>query len=301
MDANARRGGPARRTLVVGSIVIGLATIVAIASSGSIPAGSVSGRRPSYGLADTLISLTLVGMALSAVTAVVLMSFFGRYTGEGGLRPRRSSRQAMFLFLGTVALVALCARLLAERRDGLSGFFNGTPPPRSDASGRPRTGYEPEFAVWPVVGVLALLAVALGAWWLSARARRKALGTPAATPHEALADVIAATLDDLRREKDPRRAVIGAYARMERSFAAVGLPRAEAEAPEEYVGRVLGGVAISQRAVERLTALFAWARFSAHDVRLETKEEAIRTLEQIQDELAAAEVEREARLAGVLA
>jgi hypothetical protein len=297
MDANARRGGPARRTLGVGAIVIGLATIVAIASSGSVPAGSVSGRRPSEGLADALISLALVGMALSVVAAVVLMSFFGRYTGEGGPRPRRSSRQAMFLFLGTVALVAICARLLAERRDGFGGFFDGTPPPRGDATA-PRTGYQPEFAVWPVVGVLTLLVVAFAAWSLSARARRTALGAPPTTPHEALADVIAATLEDLRAEQDPRRAVIGAYARMERTFAAVGLPRDPSEAPEEYVERVLGGLPISQRAVERLTALFAWARFSRHDVRTETKEEAIRTLEQIQEELAAAEVEREARLAG---
>jgi hypothetical protein len=36
-----------------------------------------------------------------------------------------------------------------------------------------------------------------------------------------------------------------------------------------------------------LTALFAWARFSGHDVRPEMKDEAIDTLEQVQRELAA--------------
>jgi hypothetical protein len=301
MDANARRGGPARRTLGVAAAVVALAAIVAIASSGSVPSGGVAERRPSEGLADTVVSLALVVMAASAIAAVVLMSFFGRYTADGGIRPRRNPRHAMLLFLGAVALVSLCARLLAERRGELGGIFGGAPPGRSDATTPPQTGYQPEFAVWPVVGVLTLVAVAAAAWWLAARARRKALGPDPATPVEALADVLAATLDDLRAESDPRRAVIAAYARMERSFAAVGLPRGAAEAPEEYVSRVLDGLPISQRAVDRLTALFTWARFSRHDVRMETKAEAIRTLEEIQQELAAAEEERDARLRGALA
>jgi Domain of unknown function (DUF4129) len=112
--------------------------------------------------------------------------------------------------------------------------------------------------------------------------------------------VLAATLDDLRAEQDPRRAVIRAYARMERSLAAAGLPRAPAEAPEEYLTRVLEGLPVSARAAARLTALFAWARFSPHDVRPEMKDEAIETLEHIQLELEAAEAEQQARLEGVL-
>ena len=47
------------------------------------------------------------------------------------------------------------------------------------------------------------------------------------------------TLDDLRSEPDPRKAVIGAYAKMERTLAARGLPRHESEAPEEYLARIL--------------------------------------------------------------
>ena len=50
-----------------------------------------------------------------------------------------------------------------------------------------------------------------------------------------LADVLEETIDDLRAEADPRRAVIAAYARMERALAAAGLPRSPAEAPDEYL------------------------------------------------------------------
>ena len=94
--------------------------------------------------------------------------------------------------------------------------------------------------------------------------------------------------------------MIAAYARMERALAAAGLPRTPAEAPEEYLGRVLDWVEVSPRAAGRLTALSAWARFSVHDVRPEMKDEAIETLEQVQRELAAAEAEREGRLEGAL-
>ena len=57
---------------------------------------------------------------------------------------------------------------------------------------------------------------------------------------EALAQVLSETLDDLRSEPDPRKAVIGAYAKMERTLAARGFPRRESEAPLEYLGRILG-------------------------------------------------------------
>src|SRR4029453_16323363 len=56
---------------------------------------------------------------------------------------------------------------------------------------------------------------------------------------EALAAILDDTLDDLRAEPDPRKAVIACYSRMERSLASYGLPRHPFEAPEEYPGRGL--------------------------------------------------------------
>ena len=61
---------------------------------------------------------------------------------------------------------------------------------------------------------------------------------------EQLADVLDETLDDLRAEPDPRRAVIAAYARLERSFAAAGLPRRAEETAVEYVPRALDGLEV---------------------------------------------------------
>ena len=138
--------------------------------------------------------------------------------------------------------------------------------------------------------VLALVAVAIAAWYLSYRARRRRLEPMSDALLPALADVLDETLDDLRAETDPRRAVIAAYARMERALAAYGLPRNPAEAPDEYLQRIFADLEVSRRATSRLTALFSWAKFSGHDVAPEMKQEAIEALEAVREELRAAEI-----------
>ncbi len=210
--------------------------------------------------------------------------------------------RSVITFVVTVALFALIARgLVGSGGSRLRSLGRSQDAPGAGSGDGSSPRYEPEFAVWPVVGVTVLAGLAALAWWLSVRGSRSARTPAQATPREALADVLAITLDDLRAEQDPRRAVIGAYARMERALAASGLPRGPSEAPEEYLGRVLHEIAVSPRAAGRLTALFAWARFSGHDVRPEMKDEAIDVLERVQDEIAAADAAREAELAGAAA
>jgi hypothetical protein len=131
----------------------------------------------------------------------------------------------------TLAFVAF--RLL--RSDDGSGNGNGQIPGLGQApglSGDEPGRYEPEFTIWPVVITIALVAAGAAAVALERRARRRALGaqTPIAA-EEALVDVLDEALDDLRAETDPRRAVIEAYARMERALRAAGLPRGRQRRP----------------------------------------------------------------------
>ena len=116
-----------------------------------------------------------------------------------------------------------------------------------------------------------------------------------------LAAAVDESLDDLRAEPDPRRAVIAAYARLERVLAAHRLPRRPAEAPLEYLARMLDDLSVSPDAARRLTGLFERAKFSQHAVGTEMKEEAISALETVRDDLlvarALAEQERKAALA----
>jgi len=82
--------------------------------------------------------------------------------------------------------------------------------------------------------------------------------------------------------------VIAAYARLERVLAAHRLPRKPAEAPLEYLARMLDDLSVSPDAARRLTGLFERAKFSQHAVGTEMKENAISALETVRDDLLAA-------------
>ena len=85
----------------------------------------------------------------------------------------------------------------------------------------------------------------------------------------------------LRRERNPRRAVIAAYAMMERLMARDGLPRSAHEAPMEYLGRVTraGHARVAQ--VHRLTGLFQRARFSDRPVDQDMRRRALAAAEEL--------------------
>jgi hypothetical protein len=140
---------------------------------------------------------------------------------------------------------------------------------------------------WRFVGgafVVALLGSAYAARLLMRNAREPGLPED---PAQAVAAILDDTLEDLYDERDPRRAVVAAYARMERALAAHGLPRQESEAPAEYLERTLEELSASASSASRLTRLFEWARFSDHPVEPGMKTEAIQALEAVRDELTA--------------
>ena len=83
--------------------------------------------------------------------------------------------------------------------------------------------------------------------------------------------------------------MIAAYARLERVLAAHGVPRNPAEAPLEYLGRMLAELSVTDRSARALTDLFERAKFSQHDVGTEMKDEAIDALQTVRDDLRAAQ------------
>jgi hypothetical protein len=138
---------------------------------------------------------------------------------------------------------------------------------------------------WPLVlGIGGL--VLLGGVWMYVRSRRRL--APLFEERGLEADMVTAietTIDDLRSEKDARRAVIAAYAAMERTLARHGLARHRSEAPLEYLANILRGLHVRESAVVSLTRLFEFAKFSGHEVEGVMKEEAIDALVAIRDDL----------------
>src|SRR2546423_845596 len=106
------------------------------------------------------------------------------------------------------------------------------------------------------------------------RGRRPALPVGDGSLEAELAAAVETTIGDLRNERDARRAVIAAYAQMERTLAAHGCRRNAAEAPFEYLGRILRGLDVRDSGVRTLTDLFEYAKFSPHEIaahRLRTR------------------------------
>jgi hypothetical protein len=292
------KSDPTKRFIVVLAL-ISLLVAVAVASTASVAVGTGGTRSPSERFLDAAISLFLLWMAFGTVLLVLLIVNRRGVLAEAVVERHESGRRnTLVAGLITLGLLALLIRWIStggtSAQTALDRFGPGSPRANPDVSGgRPR--YEPEFATGPVLIVLGVLAVATVGWVIAHRARRRSLPPMSESFYPALTDVLEDTLDDLRAEADPRKAVIGAYARMERTLGAYGLPRLPAEAPEEYLRRIFADLEVSRRSVSRLTSLFAWAKFSGHDVAPEMKQEAIAVLEAVGNELRAAEMLAEAR------
>ena len=135
-----------------------------------------------------------------------------------------------------------------------------------------------------VIGTLVLTALLVaGGAFLLGTGRRRGSPAPAAAAEEAVALALAESLDDLRRERDVRRAIVACYARMERALASRGAARRPQEAPFEYLQRVLEAIAAPP--ARTLTELFERAKFSLEPMGAQEKEQAIAALEALQSEV----------------
>ncbi|MBA2460269.1 MAG: DUF4129 domain-containing protein [Actinobacteria bacterium] len=282
----ARRVGPVLTTL---GVLVALA-LVSIASRGSTPAAEPRARRPGDTLIDVLFTFYLLLLVAGAIFFVYLLAM-QRSQRSGQQAPgRRLSLLVLGVFLLAGVAAAPLLRNLKPPEPFVAEQLPEPLPERRVATGPEGTKHEAEFAWVPALLIVGLIVGGIfAAWWSSRRRRRAWARDDESTLGEELANVLEESLNDLRAERDPRRAVIAAYARLERVLAAHGLPRRPSDAPFEYLGRLLHDLSVSGEAVQRLTLLFERAKFSPHEVGEAMKEEAIAALQVMQDELRAAE------------
>jgi flagellar basal body-associated protein FliL len=287
------------RALLLAAAAAVLVALVAVAAGGYRLGGSSSSRPNPYAV-DTILTI-LIALYIVAAVAVVVAMFWS------GLELRRFPRQQtrrqrtvrmVFVLLGTAAVVAFAAERYHFRS-------HPRPPIENPALGNPskhgahkKTAASPaahhaQLRLAPLLAILGASGIALAAFLVAERRRKRRLPRDFDVV-EALSDVLDETLDDLRTETDPRRAVIAAYARMERALAAYGFPRRRFEAPHEYLSRVLGELSGGRLAAAQLTALFERARFSPHEIDAGMKADAIEAIESLQADLSASDAEQAA-------
>ena len=268
--------------------LLGLLALVAFAAAGHAPAGGTS--RPSASppsvLSDYIATIALLLIPAGAFL-VVYAAFLKRAYRDVPMKsaafPLRATPRP-FAYIVMFFVVLAIAVHWGHRRTGASG---GASPPAvsaSDKSGKGQQPYDPHFQWLPML-VLGSLILGIGGSMMLLTWRRRQEEEEPDAMRVTVAQVLSETLEDLEREPDPRKAVIGAYARMERTLAAKGFPREESEAPDEYLGRILAVVGASGHSVRRLTRLFERARFSEHEIDSGMKEDAIDSLTGLRAEL----------------
>jgi len=269
---------------LLGLAVIGLLLVVAFASRGGHPTGNaeVTERSVPYAVENVFVTLITVTWGLLILAAVIL-AFRHRQSWHEPQSHWLRNFGALILLMGiiTVGYWAISRRPVNESPD-LEGIGRLQRLPSLEE----RSKIPPRHADfnWPLaVSVVCLLLA--GGTVVYMRVRRTPPAQPGGTVEEDLAEAVETTIDDLRRERDARRAVIAAYANMERILASHGLERRLAETPLEYLARILRALEVRESAVGSLTQLFEYAKFSAHEIDAAMKEKAIGALEDLRNDL----------------
>ena len=281
-----------RRLAFSGAALLALLALVAVASRAHRPGGG-AGAPPEH--APTLL-IHYLGAAMfilfpfGALLVVWSLAYRRREAAVQGKTSWKRTAVTVAILLGLLAGLRFFVFSHPVQGLHLPGLFHsaGKASHAKGAAHSPPKPAKDPGSDWLAVYVLGSLVLSFAVVAAAAALHRRRSGGEWEAEAElaaALDVVLKDTLEDLHGEVDPRTAVISTYARMEQTFAAYGVPRQPAEAPLEYLARVLDRLQVSSSAVERLTKLFARAKFSTHAIDAGMKAEAIEALAGLRTEL----------------
>jgi hypothetical protein len=287
------------------SFLLGLAAVIRMA-------GPAAGIGAPSGVIRLPREVTAIIVSLFALAAVVFLTHLVRHArsrrqpGEDPAEDASARRvptwvRAMRQIAGLLYFVALAYALSrgGVSLDAILAIGAGA----GSAGGTALAGAAAESAPALVTWSFAVLAIfaglgALGlALWisLSARLARRdddGEGLAEPSPLEAAVDD---SVEDLRAEPDPRRAIVRCYARFERAAAASGVERKPWSTPMEFMREALRRLPLPRTAVPTLTELFELARFSHHPLGSGERDQALAALDEIRTAMRATESDAGAR------
>jgi len=275
----------ARRLLPLVFGVTALLVLAGIASHGRPLSGS-----PGRGPTATFFDYVFTTIVLFAVVMLAVLVYSFTSFRRGAAVPRRgrwhlSSSLIMLALSAAAAVLILHSKFEQRLRQLEQGLKTNSAQGTTGLKTGPATHVRNARLRWDEVAIAAALLGGAAAFLLASRRTRRPPKPWRFRSREAVSAALDFSLDDLRNEPDLRRAIIAAYARMERALATAGVARRPSEAPFEYLERALRSLDTSAAAVSRLTALFEWAKFSQHEPGPEMRDEAIDALASLRDEL----------------
>jgi hypothetical protein len=286
----ARGGADARRAAAV--LLLVAAAAVGLRAGGAFSAG---GSSDFLGLGERALYWALLAAEIVLAVAGVALLVARLVWARGGDNRLQRKRRSIWWLLMLPLLVFGLAKIIAKlRRHGFG------PRPAAHQFGAPAGGggrYHPlPGPSWPVFALFAV--AALAAFALAVYRRRRAAPpferpAPGSGP-EPLAEAVAAGEEALRAAADPRAAIIGCYAAMERSLADAGSPADMADTPAEVLARATAGGLIRSTWASTLTGLFRLARYSSHPMTEADRATALGALAGVRADLGLADVGAEA-------
>ena len=278
----------ARTAALAGSLVALLVVVSVAARSGghgrAMPGGSLASAAGHHAAVWVLLVIGPIAGVLGL--GVFLYSQVVRRRDPALAVMRRKARRRLLVFVAIA--IALEIYYLRTGHNPLSflhlhnpfASVNPPPPPGKGHRHAAAPGGGVATVDWALAGLTWLLIVA-AVVVAYRRLRRTEEPEHDAAALELEGDAPDTGLARLRAEKDPRRAVIGAYALMDGLMADRALGRRRSEAPVEYLGRMTLAGYGRITALGRLTRLYARARFSTHPVDTGMQAEAVDAVEAI--------------------
>jgi hypothetical protein len=274
-----------RRLLILGLGVTALLAVTAVATSGR-PLSKSHGAGPSSSFFDYVYTSIVIG----AIAMTLIVAYAVALQRAGPYKPQRRRWHLLSTLVG-VALAAAAAVIflhsgLGKRLHDLNKRAGqGSQVPAGRRPVEPTKDIRNARVRWDEIAVVLVLVGGVAVLLLAGRGAKRAPRPWLPHSRDTVSFALDESLDDLRTEPDLRRAIIAAYARMERALAFGGIPRRPSEAPLEYLERALRELDTSAEGVRRLTDLFEWAKFSQHEPEPEMRDEAIDALVAVRDEL----------------
>ena len=236
---------------------------------------------PSWG------SVFVLGLVVALMLLAIIL-FLSAQRASGPVARVRRQRGFLNMLATVLVLIALLA-LLKSFHPRPGSETRPIAPPDTEADAKPSPGVSHSGRPWAALTLGGTVLVVLGA---AAMTRRRMVDADDADDADQpeRAEVVASissSLDALSEPGDDRAAIVAAYAALLDGLARAGRPRRPAEAPEEYVRRVLTGWSVHAEPLNELTALFEEARFSEHLLGPEHRARAMSALESARGEIMA--------------
>ena len=211
------------------------------------------------------------------------------------------------LFLASLAATRSAPQLERFNPDSAPAAEEAPPllPPSPEEVARPSAkpaeagGELPDWtgtAALVLLGVLGVVVIALVSWALlrqtmSRRGNRKGRRDPRRPEPRTAEDLVAALDAGLQElsdtDRDPRRAVIACWVRLEQAAAAAGTPRHAGDSPTDLVARLLAEQRVDAGVLTPFAAVYRQARYATHTVDDQMRQQARSALERLRADLGA--------------